>query len=64
MPEVDESMCHEQWMRRSEQAVERSWLRALSQRDRDAADADPRGPDLRAAEPAEARREPVGAVEA
>ena len=59
-------MCHEEWMRRSEQAVERSWLRALSQRDRAVADtqqspreAEPK-PSLRDA----LRREPVGAAEA
>lgn len=54
-------MAHEQWMRRSEQALERSWLRALSQRDRDAQD-----PRRRAADPprtklTDALREPVAA---
>ena len=63
MPEVDESMCHEQWMRRSEQAVELTWLRGLSQRQRDETDAEAREPSLRTAEPDEARREPVGVAE-
>ena len=56
-------MCHEQWMRRSEQAVERSWLRALSQRDRDTEETEPREPAMGVAEPAELR-EPVVALEA
>jgi hypothetical protein len=28
-------MCHERWVRHSEDAVERAWLRTLSQRQRD-----------------------------
>lgn len=57
-------MCHEEWMRRSEQAVERSWLRALSQRDRVAADDQPREPEVTAALGRDAARgEPVGAAE-
>lgn len=52
-------MCHERWITHSDAAVERSWLRSLSQRDRD----EVRLPD-RSREPAseEPETEPLLAV--
>jgi hypothetical protein len=45
-------MCHERWITHSDAAVERSWLRSLSQRDREEppAPVTDREPDIEARE--------------
>lgn len=55
-------MCHERWITHSDAAVERSWLRPLSQRDRLEAprDDERRETEAEAPTPVPGRLEPVG----